>query len=201
MFDNPRAYLVVDAAAVMIGLAVALAAWWFGLQPLYTAQADRKAEMKQLADTETAASDAADRLGELNNQIRQYEQALETDRVTLMSVDRLNMRLADLNSCAQESGLSVEAVQPGKAISGDRVDAVPITLIARCNYVQAATFMHDLTEALPDFGVVAFDLVYDARQPNVAATLEVSLHWYTQPAGHGKADPVRVATGQGGAER
>ena len=86
---HPRAYLMVDVVAVVVGLALAIGAWLFGVSPIMNASAQREADIAELTIAESNASKAAKELSRLNDQIGQYRESIETHSVTLMSVDYL----------------------------------------------------------------------------------------------------------------
>lgn len=187
--------LAVDAFGAAAFLVVAGLAWQFGVRPMLAHQSNEALALAELAASQQEASDGTAKLGELKTRIRQFEQDMAGSRVRLRSADRLNAQLAALNDLAGACGLSVEAVQPGKAQPGKRVDWVPITMLARCDYARSARFLHTLTERMPDVGVVTFELTDASSADETPATFRIGLRWFVEPDRVAKAGAASGARG------
>ncbi len=194
--------LTVDVIGAVAFLVISAMAWQFGVRPVLERGSREALALSELDESRQSASEAAEQLNDIQQRIRMFEQDLAAGRVQLKPRDQLNTRLADLNELARTCGLSLDAVQPGKAQAGDRVDSVPITVRASCSYAQATLFLHRLTERMADVGVVGFELAKNVAQPDTPATIEIALRWYVRPELEARGgQKLRVVAGSEGVLR
>ncbi len=173
--------------AVSASLAVCAAAMFYfaSIRPAFE-RAERSSELAQAIDTASQGVLAAEQEEQrVRSELHRASSRLASVSIELVSIDARNERIAELTALADESGLAVDEITPGRVTSSELFDKVEIRLRGRGGYTDLARFIHLLSRDHPDTEVRTFRAV---RGVDIG-TFEMLLVWRALP----RAESQRAA--------
>ena len=110
----------------------------------------------------------------------QLKLAAERDEIGLVlePETNINKRLARLTELAEQAGLKVTQLTPGKAVSGKRSRMVPIAVAGRGGYAQAGAFLALVHEQMRDTAVARLAMASTPENADQPADCAVQLIWH-----------------------
>lgn len=171
----------IELVGLIALAALSAAAYFVGVEPILTREAQAASAEAELAAKRRTASDAELALGQVRRQLMQVEQAASADPLRLVPLHRLNGRLADIAAVASRHGLQIDQLEPGRPTPAEHYVTVPIRVTGRSGYGAAARFLHDLRESMPDIAVATIELVGEPQSESAAAKATLSLVWHAAP--------------------
>jgi len=172
----------VDAAGMGVCLVMIFGAYWVGVAPvLDQAEAVTSQKLQLTEDIQQASRLTASR-GLLTQQLADAQKAVESGAFQLRSVKRLNQYLARLTKLATLSKLTLQEIQPGKAVRDEHYWSVPVLMSGTGNYRTCALFLHSLHHALPDTRLNSFQLkAWSGKDRSPLAKFRFGLVWHAAP--------------------
>ena len=183
----------VHITATTFAVALAAAAWLFGIAPALEARA-------QAIEQRQALTLQKEQNAELNNQItlaeRRINVLMQEERQSPLRLDDLsqtNQRLSQLSELAARYKLDVSVIKPGLAQSLARFERVPIRLEGNGTFQGSAAFLHGMNRAFPDMGVASVKIDHQPNSELGQANFAFTLVWYAAPAGSEAPTPAEPA--------
>jgi hypothetical protein len=109
--------------------------------------------------------------------VAQINSKMSGSRVRLLSLSKLNTRLAEVASLAHDCNLSIQDLKPGESAVTAHYISAPILMTGSGNYCDAAGMIHLLHERLPDMDVKTFRLIGNLDEPKFNCNFELQLEW------------------------
>jgi len=164
-------------------VAVALA-WWFGISPVLSAQAESKAQQQAILQQEQKAEAIHNQLIQVERQIGRALAEEKRSPLRLEPVSRINRRLSDIAELALTCGLQADVIQPGRVIAKTRFELVPIRLEGIGSFPDCTRFLQEANQHFPDMGVASVSIEHrpSTEGQSEAADFEVTLVWYAAPS-------------------
>jgi|ERR1044071_3038861 Tfp pilus assembly protein PilO len=171
----------IDAAGV--ALCLGLAGVWYlaGVQPLSAARASREVLQGELNERELRAGELDDECLHKKGQAENLRQQIESGKVVLAPVDKLNGHIAELNGLAAGHNLRIDIVKPSQPVVLPRYTTVPIRISGSGSFADAARFLHALHEGHRDTGLVGMELHAEPEAPDKEPYFAFNLVWYAEP--------------------
>ncbi len=171
----------IDAIAVGCCLALAGLVFVVGVLPLLEQRREQRQTHRQLADKHEQIEMLEATLLDMRRRQRELERGLERYPLRLASLDALNRRLAQVTDLANDAGLELDRVRPGRPAAGEHFQQVPLSVTGQGEYRAIAIFLHEARAELPD--VAVRDLEIQGRpSPDAPTTFSLDLTWYAAPA-------------------
>jgi Tfp pilus assembly protein PilO len=183
----------VYAAGAGVCAAVSLILWLAVLSSAFQQREVRHARAAELTSRRQKAGEVAGALAALRRKSEAVEKSLRKTAIRLEPAALVNDRLAKLTDLANECGLNVDEVQPGRTTDGPHYQTVALKLAGSGSYPACAKFLHKLHDAFPDTGIRTMETSNTSPNPlSPQVAFRVDLLWYAAPLSQ-TADPAPVA--------
>ncbi len=170
---------MIHAGGVVCCLLLTAGAYLTAIQPVLDAQMESRAQRIQLAEQQRIATDLDRTLGQLHRQMTLVNAELEQSQLQLESAGRINQRIAELTEIANDAGLRIQQIDPGRKHSDHLFDVVPIELGGKATYRNYLLFLRQLHSRFADIAVAEFQVVGAPESPTDEATFKLRLCWFT----------------------
>jgi hypothetical protein len=170
--------LYVDLIAVGVLVALALAAYLFGVRPVIQRHHGldiREVELNTLRSKEKGLSTRVVRVA---SEIKKMKHELANNAIQLKSASQINSQLARLGALTGKCGLKLDQLRPDKYLSGSRYQTVPIYLVGSGNFPACVKLLGELKRGFSDTSVASFEINGDPTKPDEPTRLRVDLLWY-----------------------
>lgn len=180
----PEARGLWSVHAVGAGVAAVLTLGFYAasVHPLLRQKQTDRALARELAALEARNTELAQEVADLDGQLSMLETRVRQMPLQLKAASRVNERVDDLARLANESGLQVDALQPGAPLERDRFIKVPLRLGGAGTYKTCASFLHALRDRFPDMGLASVELAGNPSAHDGAGRFIFNLVWYAAPA-------------------
>lgn len=168
----------IDTTAIACFAGATAIAYFAGVRPM--AQA-KEATREQFAAARQMDQNREQRDRDLRAaNAEQLKLAAERDEIGLVlePETNINKRLARLTELAEQAGLKVTQLTPGKAVSGKRSRMVPIAVAGRGGYAQAGAFLALVHEQMRDTAVARLAMASTPENADQPADCAVQLIWH-----------------------
>jgi Tfp pilus assembly protein PilO len=173
--------VAVHATGAAVVLLLTGAFYLTTLAPHDARQAAMQRLTDQLADQRRRAEQIDRSRRALEQQLRNAQADLVATPIAFDTPREINQQLARIAELAGWSGLTVEAVDPGKPTTGPMLATQPIRIAGRGGFGACHTFMRVLREESPETSVKTFSLAADSNPSELR--FEMELLWYSRPDG------------------
>ena len=190
----------VYAAGAAVCAFVSAVLWFAVLSSALQQRAARHARAAELRDRRHKAGETAGALAALRRKSASVEKSLQKTALRLEPAALVNDRLARLTDLANECGLSVDEVQPGKTTDGPHFQTVALHLAGSGSYPACAKFLHRLHDDFPDTRVRTMETANTSPNPLVPqVAFRVDLLWYAAPQAASESSHPTLAGADPGA--
>jgi Tfp pilus assembly protein PilO len=168
----------VDAAGAAVCLAMGLAFFLCGVQPLASRHRQNEDRQRQVDALRRQHNEVCATLNAARAKLDETKARLEAQPLRLLPLAATNERLAELSALATRLGLEIREVRPGEAVPGTHYHVVPIHLAGSGQYPRCAAFLRALQTAFPDTGVRILEMTAPATNPLEPGTFRLLLSWH-----------------------
>ena len=176
-------FLQIDAAGAGLCVVAGLLFYFAAVRPLVGQRETRAVQQAQVETQRQNAARLSERTSLLQNRLAEVRKALNETPIQLAPAVHINRRIARLADLADQNGLTVDEIQPGKPTSTRQYEMIPIRLLGSGSYRTWAAFLHQLPRTFPDTSVRSFELSADPGDPSVPATFRIDLVWHAAAGG------------------
>jgi Tfp pilus assembly protein PilO len=173
----------IDAIGLAIVAALGVGAYTLQIQPMLHSRQAHATLTTDLAARQQKTTELKDTLRSAVARRATAQRSFADSNISLEPASQLNQRILRLTELATESGLVLDAIEPGKPSHGARYEAFPIHLSGRGDYRNCTKFLKNLQAKLRDSGVTRLEL---SASPGINAPatggFAFDLIWYTAPA-------------------
>lgn len=179
----------VDLAACGVLLAIAAAAFWFGIRPVFDAEEEQRLLGEQLAASRSELESTQAEYQRVRSTIEAARERLQRSAVVLHQADELMARQEQVSRTLVEGGLRLEQLVVGTAVPGELLDTIPLHITGSGDFPDAVAIMHELRARFPDMAITSFQLAGGgaaAGRSEKAATVRfvLDIAWYTARTGN-----------------
>lgn len=178
---DAKVMMKVDAAGVVVVLALSAAAYLAGFKPVLDRQAMQKQQAQTLVQQRHEATHRAASLASIRGELMKVRDEVKTSSIQLQSAAYLNQHLAQVTEVAIKCSLQVDEVQPGNIAHSPRYDQVPIEVSGSGSYADCVEFLQRLHKAYADTGVSSLEVRGRPDDPAHRAAFRFGLVWYAAP--------------------
>ncbi|MEX2670997.1 MAG: type 4a pilus biogenesis protein PilO [Phycisphaeraceae bacterium] len=158
---SPKQIDLLGIAVVVIATVVVFVTV---LQPLLAQRLARADQRQQMATQREHVREMETAAGQLRAHLERIEQTVADAEAALEPSRHLNQRVAALASLAEEAGLELTEIQPGRAVAGMRYEVLPIQLAGSGTYADYARFLHQLSAQFVDVTITTMSLQGESRE-------------------------------------
>lgn len=179
----------VDAFACVLALAIAGAAFWFGLWPVLHADQEAKHLTHQMAGAQAQLDATQEQYRAMRAQIAGTLERLEDIEIVLNTPDQLAARQADIGRVFSEARLTVDQLTVGDIVKGDLLDTLPLRLGGAGDFPDLVKTMHEMRKVFPDMAVTSFQIGASGgpgQDDKPSITFSLGLNWYVAGNGAGR---------------
>jgi Tfp pilus assembly protein PilO len=185
--------LRVDAIGLFACAALAVGAYYAGVEPVINAQA-RIEEKKQMVDAQLHhAADTEELITREQAKLAALKRQLAATSVHLAPATDINVRLDVISRLVEEKGLAIQVLDPGTAHSDPELGKfimIPIKLAGTGSFQGVCDFLHELlSKKFPDVEVRSLSLSAPPAPASIngkfeseKAAFSLELRWYAAPA-------------------
>lgn len=178
-FSGWSIYLM--AGAVCVGMTAA--SWIVAVGPALQQQRTRAAQVQELSRERHKAATLRAALAAARSESAQLEKTMQKVQPSLDPATLVNTHMARITAAANECGLSVEELQPGKSVDTPYYKAVELKIAGVGAYPQVTRFLHRVHEDFADVGVRSMELTAAAGNALAPPTnFRLGLIWFAAPA-------------------
>ncbi len=175
----------IDLAGLAVLAALTAGAYFGGLEPLLSRQAEAELQKATLKQQREETARLASSLTIMRGQLVKVRQAVAASSIRLHSGSHLNQHLADVSQVAVGCRLRVDEIKPGGVITSPRYEQVPIQFSGSGTYASCTEFLQKLHVTFPDTGVTSLEIRGRPDDPQHRATFRFGLVWYASPSPSG----------------
>jgi hypothetical protein len=135
----------------------------------------------ELTSVRAELDETASQRTTLTTKVRSLEDATR-DSLSLSPSKSLNLRNAEITRLAERTGVSIDSLQPQDMIRDAKVPVQPLELTGTADADDAAVFLQELGEAMPDIHVQLIEMSSVALGSD-RVRLRLTLYWFVDPAG------------------
>lgn len=177
----------LEAWKLHAGGGVALAAlsfmtYFFGVRPVLISEAEQRREQQAMQSMERELSNLKQQEQAHRRELRVFQEALESESLTLQKASFRNERLARLTELAEQNALIVDGIQTRDLQHREQYDLVPVQIEGMGGFAQCARFLHELSEQFQDTGIDSFELRGNPGSPSDEAFFVFEMTWYAAPS-------------------
>jgi Tfp pilus assembly protein PilO len=182
MGEVKRQQLLLDAAGVVVCVALLAGGYYFGFGSVMRHKSVAMAQYRQLGTVREKGAAAKATVHQLKRQIADLKAGTPRDVLKPANEVRPNARLQEITSLAASRGLTLKAVEPGQAHADARFRTLPLRLTGTGSFRGCVQFLHDLRKNLEDTTVVDFRFTGAPETPGSPVTFDLDLCWYAAAA-------------------
>lgn len=193
--------LKIDAVGLTLTAVLAGAAYFLGVEPVFSARAQVEEKRRLIEEQSRNAGDAEQLVQRERDRMNDLAKRLKETAVPLQPRSKLNERLVVISQLVEKHGMAVQSLDPGTATSDPELgkfQMVPIRLSGSGAFTEVAAFIHELAELYKDVEVRVLSLSAPAASPAAdpaasekkpgaepAPSFVLELRWYAAPAASG----------------
>lgn len=183
--------LPIYVTAAVVCAVLTLATWAVGIAPAIREHRAGVARVAELSRQRHKAATVRAALSAAHREIDQIEAATHKSRPSLDPATLVNTHMARITAAANECGLSVDELQPGKAADTPYYKVIELRIAGNGTYPQVTRFLHRVHEDFADTSVRSIEVTAGSGNALAApASFRLGLIWFAAPAA---ADPVQPA--------
>ncbi|MDX2116571.1 MAG: type 4a pilus biogenesis protein PilO [Planctomycetota bacterium] len=168
----------IDATAIACLAGATAIAYFAGVRPMAQAKDATREQFAQARQMDQQRDEREHALHAANEEQTKLTAERAEIGLTLEPESSVNKRMARLTELAEQAGLKVTQLTPGKAVQGKRSRMVPIAVAGRGTYPQAAAFLALVHEQMRDTAVARLAMASTPENAELPADCAVQLVWH-----------------------
>ena len=175
--------LPIYMAAAAICVVLTLTTWAVVIAPALREHRAGVARVAELSRQRHKAATLRAALAAARREIDQIETATHKARPSLDPATLVNTHMARITAAANECGLSVEELQPGKASDTPYYKMIELRIAGSGTFPQVTRFLHRVHEDFADTGVRSIELTAGSGNAlSPPANFRLGLIWFAAPS-------------------
>ena len=168
----------IHAAGAAVCAVVLTAAVGLGVIPRLRAERADHDRMTHFEETKATLAHASEANAMLLDHVRNLREAVKSRQFDLTPSSGLNRRLAELTATLEDSGVTIELLQPGEEVTGGITPVIPIRMDVAGKLDQIYALLGVLDDENPDIHLESLALEYVGPG---TMRLRTRARWLTAP--------------------
>lgn len=179
--NGSKSLLGIHIAGASICLLIVSGSAWFAADSVARRRGLFLSSRHELTSVRAELDETVGQRTKLAGRMRTLSEETK-DSLELSPARSLNTRSAAITQLAERTQVVIDSLQPGNMIRDAKVPVQPLDLVGSASADQAAAFLEQLGERMPDIHVQLIELT-SAALGSDRVRIRLTLYWFVDPAG------------------